>query len=452
MRWLKWLGAGLAIVALIALLPPGRTLITEMLWLKRGADAYLIGYPLVTMQATRDALVQPPARMNAFSHARYLPDARNTVNVVSPSRDTVYSSVWLDLRDGPMLIEQPDMGERYWLMPVLDAWTNVVADPGTRTIGNDPHTLLVAGPDWQGQAPPDAVVYRSPTDLAWAILRIQTGPDLAGVARLQDGFRIAPLSAPDAWAKSTVFERPREAIDVRAQVDALSGQEFFDRLAQGLATQPLSPDDPDAAATLSRIGVTPGEFTPPTNRAELDGLAKVPSRVQQGLTDAVNSQDGGGGATISNGWRIPPMSLGDYGTDYPVRAAVAREGLGANLPEDAVYASTRVDDQGDLLTGDRSYVIDVPDQMPVRAFWSVTVYDDRGNLLPGVDDGLSVSGDRTSGPQRIVISTAKPDQGLWLRAPDTGEFRLIMRLYWPDQVVLDGQWPFPPVRVTPSAD
>lgn len=122
---IKWLGiGGLAValvLSLVALLPPGRSLITEKLTLKRGADAYLIGYPLVTMNATRDALIQPPARMNAFTHVRYLPDGQNTVNVVSPSRDTVYSSVWLDLTRGPMLIEQPDMGDRFWLMPVLDA-------------------------------------------------------------------------------------------------------------------------------------------------------------------------------------------------------------------------------------------------------------------------------------------------------------------------------------------
>ena len=334
------------------------------------------------------------------------------------------------------------MGDRFWLMPVMDAWTNVFADPGTRTLGSGPHTFLIAGPGWDGEAPAGALVYRSPTNLAWAILRIQTDPDLAGIARLQEGFRIAPLSDPQAYTEPDVAQRPRTNIDVRAQVDALSGEQFFDELAAAMATTPLSPPDPDAAAALERIGVTPGQFDPAgLSDAQREGLADVPGRVQEGMTAAFESGEAG---TINNGWRIPPMTLGAYGSDYPVRAVVAREGLGANLPADAVYASTSVDAAGEPLTGGRTYTIDMPADVPVRAFWSVTLYDSRGNLLPGPPHGLSVSG--TAG--RIVISPDRPPDaaGSWLRTPETGPFRLVMRLYWPEQSVLDGQWAFPPVE------
>ncbi|MBK9434618.1 MAG: DUF1254 domain-containing protein [Micrococcales bacterium] len=245
---LRRLGLGLlaiiVVLGLVAASPPGRGFIGEKLALRDGAQAYLIGYPLVTMQATRQALVQPPAQMNAFIHARYLPDARNAVNVISPSRDTVYSTAWLDLRDGPVIIEQPDMGDRFWLMPVLDAWTNVVADPGSRTLGNAPHTLLIAGPDWTGQAPAGVTLYRSTTNLAWAILRIQVDDGLDGIAELQDGFRIAPLSNRREYRDPAVVERPREVTDVRAAVDALTGEEFFTALADQLRDQPLVPGRP----------------------------------------------------------------------------------------------------------------------------------------------------------------------------------------------------------------
>lgn len=442
-RLLKILGIGLLIVVLlglVALLPPGRGLISEKLTLKRGADAYLIGYPLVTMERTRAALTaEGTGRVNAFTHAQYLPDATNGVGVVAPSRDTVYSSAWLDLSDGPLLIEQPDMGDRYWLMPVLDQWTNVVADPGTRTVGNDPHTFLVAGPGWQGQAPAGVVTYRSPTDIAWAILRIQTTDGLAGVPRLQEGFRIAPLADPGAYTEPTVVTAPRGSVDVRAEVDGLSGEAFFSELAGALEGTALSPDDPAARAALERIGVTPGAFDAGSlSAAQQRGLADVPGRVQEGMTQAVESGQGG---TTSNGWRIPPMSLGAYGTEYPVRAVVAREGLGANLPADAVYASTTIDGASP------QYTIDIPADMPVRAFWSVTIYDERGSLLPGPDEGLSVSGPGGGQPVRITVSAQRPTDGsAWLRSPDSGGFRLLMRLYWPEQVVLDGQWAFPPVE------
>ena len=434
MRW-RWIGVGLAVLAVVAFL--GRGLVVEKLTLKRGADAYLVGYPLVTMMATRDALVQPPAAMNAFSHARYLPDGQSSVQVVAPARDTYYSSAWLDLREGPVIIEQPDMGERFWLLPVLDAWTNVIADPGTRTLGNDPHTLVIAGPGFTGETPAGAQVYRSPTDLAWAILRIQAGP---GVAKLQDGFTIAPLSDPSATTKPAVFDEPRSTIDVRAQVDALSGEAFFTELATALEIAPI---DPEAARTLARIGVTPGVFDVPTGAAAR-GLADVPARVQVGMTEAIET---GQGSTQINGWRVPPMILGDYGSEYPTRAVVAREGLGANLPADAVYATTTVDATGAPLQGDRTYTIDIPADMPVGAFWSVSVYDSRGAFLPGQVDGLSVSGVPDEPAVQITVSPTKSD-GAWLRSPEQGPFRLLMRLYLPEQVVLNNQWPYPPVTTS----
>ncbi len=390
------------------------------------------------MTATRDALLQEPgAQVNAFSHARYLPDGTTGSSVVAPSRDTYYSSAWLDLSEGPVVIEQPDMGRTFWLMPVLDAWTDVIADPGTRTLGNDAHRLVIAGPDWDGDVP-GAEVYRSPTDLAWAILRIQAGP---GVARLQDGFRIAPLSDPTAHAPSAVFSQPGRPLDVKAQVDALTGEQFFTRLADALRTTALPPD---AARTLARSGVRPGEFHQPSGAAA-EGLAEVPARVQQGMTEALQN---GEGVTLSNGWRVPPMILGDFGDEYPTRAVVAREGLGANLPADAVYASTTVDSDGTALLGGRTYTIDMPADVPVNAFWSVSVYDTRGNFLPGVTDGLSVSGAGGEPASRITVSPTRAT-GTWLRAPEQGGFRLLMRLYWPQQQVLDNQWPYPPVRPAP---
>jgi len=447
---LRRLGLGLlaiiVVLGLVAASPPGRGFIGEKLALRDGAQAYLIGYPLVTMQATRQALVQPPAQMNAFIHARYLPDARNAVNVISPSRDTVYSTAWLDLRDGPVIIEQPDMGDRFWLMPVLDAWTNVVADPGTRTLGNGRHRMVVAGPDWAGEAPAGVTLYRSTTNLAWAILRIQVDDGLDGISELQDGFRIAPLSNPRDYRDPAVVERPREATDVRAQVDALTGEEFFTALADALRDEPLVPDDPAAVDMLAKAGIVAGQPYDASrfSAAQRRGIAEVPGRVQQGMTDAFDS---GEASYTSNGWRIPPMDIGDYGTEYPLRAVIAREGLGANLPEDAVYASTSVDADGEPLIGGRNYAIDLPVDMPVNAFWSITAYDQRGNLLPGDAATLSVSGEAGTGPRRILVSASPPDEADgWLRIPEAGRFRLLTRLYWPEPEVLGNQWTYPPVR------
>lgn len=429
------LGTAIGLFALAFLALLGHNLIVEKLTLKRGADAYLVGYPLVTMDATRMALTEAPSQVNAFTHARYLPDASSSVQVVAPSRDTYYSSAFLDLTNGPVLIEQPAMGETFWLMPVLDGWTNVIADPGTRTIGNSAHTIVIAGPGWEGSVPPDTVLYRSPTNLAWAILRIQASSEIAA---LQDGFQIAPLSDPTAYATPAVFDQPRSTRDVKAEVDGLTGEQFFSRLSGLLATTPV---DAKAAAILARVGVIPGAFETPAGPAAA-GLADVPPRTQEGMTQAIES---GEGSTVINGWRVPPMILGAYGDEFPTRAVVAREGFGANLPADAVYASTTVDSAGAPLQGGRTYTIDVPADMPVKGFWSISVYDERGNFLPGPAKGLSVSGEPGQ-PGTTITVAPNAAAGPWLRSPESGPFRLLMRLYWPDQVVLDNQWQYPSVQ------
>ena len=141
------------------------------------------------------------------------------------------------------------------------------------------------------------------------------------------------------------------------------------------------------------------------------------------------------------------MILGDYADEYPTRAVVAREGLGANLPADAVYATTTVDASGADLQGGRTYTIDMPADVPVGAFWSVSVYDSQGSFLPGAVDGLSVSGGPDEPAVPITVSPTKTE-GAWLRSPEQGPFRLLMRLYEPEQVVLDNQWQYPPVSTS----
>lgn len=450
-------GVVVAVVVLVALSPPGRAFIDEKRALKDGADAYLVGYPLVSMLDTYAAFSPRPSAApwtNRFVHLRYLPD-ETTRQVVRPNQDTLYSLAWLDLADGPVLVTVPDMGDRYWLMPLLDAWTTVIESLGTRTGGDGAQQVLVAGPNWSGEPPPGVTVARSPTPLVWALGRIEVaGPsDIPAVARLQDAMTVTPYDgdAPGipTSAVAVAAAPPATRPPTRTVVDAMDAPTYFAALADGLASQPIAPDDPGVVDTLSRIGIRPGEpfdwaALPPTTQR---GLTDAVPRVQAGMTEAFV---GGGGSTDVDGWRVPPMILGDYGTDYPVRAVVAREGLGANLPEDAIYATATADSDGAPLDGGRVYEVVVPPP-PVQAFWSVTVYDADGFLVPDAAGAQSVhrDADGSAGVEtRIVVSRERPaDLGdaVWLRPPD-GAFSLMMRLYWPQQQALDNAWPYPPVR------
>ncbi|MCU0301772.1 MAG: DUF1254 domain-containing protein [Candidatus Nanopelagicales bacterium] len=464
MRWLRRAGLGLlvlvALAALAAMTPPGRALITEKRALRDGATGYLYGYPLVTMLETQRALTTPPAALNAFAHTRKLPEDAG-VNVVRPSRDLLYSSAWLDLSDGPVVVSQPDLGDRFFLLPMLDAWTNVFASPGTRTTGNRAANFLVVGPAWDAPAPPGVQVVRSPTDLAWVVGRIEVaGPDdVPAVGRLQDQFAITPLSRwPDGPPNpAAVVTEPSSGPNVRARVDGMDAAEFFTALAAGLARVQTLPQDGGALAALARVGIAPGEpFDFDSLSAPVRaGLADAVRRVQAGMTEAYAS---GEGATVGNGWRIPPDILGDYGDEFAVRAVVAREGLGANLPADATYATAVADETGTPLDGRGHYVVrfrpeDLPP--PVRAFWSLTVYDDRGSLVPvgsgrqsvSSHDGLPLGPD---GSLEVHVGAPGATGVPFLGTP-AGEFDLVLRLYWPEQAVLDGAWRFPSVQRRPGA-
>ena len=196
------LGTVIVIAALLALLKDKIML---------GAEAYLYGYPLVMMETTRVHSGQFIGPENQLRLVRQFPDA-NFKDVVRPNVDTLYTTAFISMKDGPWVFEMPANTERYELMPFMDAWTNVFASPGTRTSGTAAATYLLTGPGWQGDVPVGMQRLQSPTDMVWLIGRTQTNgeADYARVHRLQDRLRLKKLgpdnkpnaSTPDAWQRS----------------------------------------------------------------------------------------------------------------------------------------------------------------------------------------------------------------------------------------------------------
>lgn len=158
-------------------------------------EAFVYAYPLVLMDATRQVMAaRGPANM--FNHMRAYPDHTFT-DVVSPNADTLYSAAWLDLSREPVVLSVPATAKRYYLMPMLDAWTNVFASPGTRTTGNGAGRYAIVGPRWSGELPADVKEIRAPTEMVWIIGRTQTNgaADYPQVHKIQDQYKLAPLFA-----------------------------------------------------------------------------------------------------------------------------------------------------------------------------------------------------------------------------------------------------------------
>jgi hypothetical protein len=415
-------------------------------------DAYEYGFPLVIMDATKNTSKSP---LNQFDYIRKFPDASFT-EVVSPNADTLYSSAWLDLSKEPIILSIPEMGDRYFLFPVLDQWTNVIFSPGSRTTGSGKQNYAFTAPKWSGNLPSDVKQVRVPTDFAWIIGRIKTdGPsDYAAVNKLQDGFKLTPLSA---WG--TDYTPPAAASATKsdtapiAQVFNMDGAAYFKKLAEILKTTPIPAKDTDYVKAFADIGLVPGQdfndkLVPASDLNEAVNDAKDEIKQDWNKPDF---------ATLENGWAIALKGLGNYGTDYEERAAVAYGGLGANLPADAVYPAARTDDQGRPLSGENTYLIhfDKSQIPPVNGFWSLTMYNDKQFFVENPLNRYAI-GDRNKlkfnedGSLDLYVQHESPGtdkESNWLPSPKEG-FNLILRLYWPKENVLNGEWKPPKIQKT----
>ena len=438
-----------------------------------GVDAYLYFYPLISMDVTRRQLTNvepgqsemggPP---NTFINLKAFPTARMRA-VVRPNFDTLYSSAWLDLTKEPMVVSVPDTGGRYYLLPMLDMWSDVFASPGWRTTGTMAGNFLIAPPGWrpdlrEGLAaelklPENTQRIDAPTPYVWILGRTQTdGPqDYAAVHKIQAGFKITPLSQ---WGKPA--STPAVSIDPnmdmktppKVQVDTMPVDRYFAYAAEVLKLQPPHMTDEPILARMKRIGIERGKSfdlgqADPAVRRALERAPEAARELMRGKVPTI--------ARIVNGWLMSTDTVGVYGNYYLKRAMVAYVGLGANLPEDAVYPLNLGNATGKPLDGSANYTLHFEKGQlpPAGAFWSVTLYDADGFQVANELDRFALSSwmplkTNADGSLDLYFQNASPGadkEANWLPAPK-GPFNLTMRIYAPKRDVLTGVWNPPPVQ------
>lgn len=430
-------------------------------------QAYLYTYPLVAVEVTRRQSTNCPAAdpsigaapVNQLAPLNFLPDAGFT-GVVRPNVDTLYTSLFFDVSAEPLVIGVPDMGGRYHLFPIMDMWSNVDASPGPRTLGEvHGYQFAIVGPNFHGALPDGVHEYRLPTDAGWMIGRIQVnGPeDVGNVIALQNQMTAVPLSAygtPFVPPTNTDLhpDWPRDR-QVARYIHDLTPQQYWDLYYSSLSHAQTRPGDQTLLDRLSGVGWSPQQ------RLDLSALPDAErARWEQAWPEALSRIEVDLGSEDVNGWKIARAGIGDYGTNYAARAVVAHGGLGANLPQDAVYPATRVDDKGAQLRAERAYVLHfAADQLPpVKGFWSLSLYDDHGFFVANPINRYAVRGERLSrnpdGSIDIYIQRENPGPAKepnWLPTPATGDFNLMLRIYWPARAIIDGSWN--PPAVTSSA-
>ncbi len=437
--------------------------------LNLGTQAYVYGYPLLdTNRVFRTATsvnVSDGAGggpVNQFSHIRRLADPSDKT-VVAPNHDTLYSIAWLSLVSQPIVVHMPVVKGRFVEFELLDPYTNMFA--GIGSVGHPAGDYAVVPPGWHGRLPRGVRALHSPYSRVWIIGRtyIEDAADTPNVVRIQNRFSLTPLNR---WGSHYVPRRPRHVIrnSIKYTVPGTQPGEnplaFFDALGDQLKQfRPPAADRP-LLAKLATVGIGVGKH--PSSNAGLDAATR------QGLHDAVAAGAQQVTADIRtsflttapkhNGWLV--ANTGRYGTDYTTRAVVDAIGLGAPLPTLAMYPFTITDFNLHPLTGAERYVAHIPARylpFPVRAFWSMTMYDAKGFFVPN-SARVYLINNRSKvhyGADRsldIYIQPNRPSSDLqarnWLPSPAGRAFRLIMRLYMPKDVrgILSGtSWQPPKV-------
>lgn len=429
-------------------------------------EAYVFGYPLVTMEMSRRVMTNVAAEkgtrapMGHFVRMRQYPDA-SFRDVTAPNADTLYTSAWLDLTNNAYIFNLPDQGDRYYLMPMLSAWTDVFTVPGKRTTGDKAQTYLITGPKWTGKVPAGMKELKSPTSLVWIIGRTYctgTPEDYKAVHALQDQYKLTAVGVdgkPAVVPPPLVNPRIDMKTPVRDQVNALGASEYFNLLASLMKDNPPAKEDAPLLAKLAKLGIEPGkEFDLKKLSPE---AAKALESVPKVGFEAIMAQYKKAGKDI-NGWKFT-TDTGVYKTDYAQRALIAAIGLGANLPQDAVYPMSETGPDGQKYDGAKKYTVTFAKGQlpPVNGFWSLTMYDAQMFFVANPINRYSVSPrtnlkENADGTVTLYIQNESPGKDLesnWLPAPK-GPFVLMFRFYWPKETapsILNGTWSPPPVRV-----
>ncbi|MFT4100892.1 MAG: DUF1254 domain-containing protein [Burkholderiaceae bacterium] len=397
-------------------------------------------------------------RINTLHHAKR-PSTDRDRDVVTPANDLLYTMGWINLANGPMLLTIPAANQdpdRYFVLPLYDAYTENFANLGPRNCDRDGETVALVGPGARMTDPGfTGRTIECPTNLVWLIGRIlaRDESDWPQARALQAGIRLEPAAGTTPLSSSTTVSAwAGKPVDVMAamlepsQPAAEVAAAFFTNLSHAMAETPGSVRDEGLVALLAQGGlIASAEF-------RWDGLEPVVrDALVQGFEEGIKLIGAAGGKRSPKPWRIS-AATGRYGVDYLARARTAYLGLGALAAEEAIYAASHFDADKAGLDGNHRYVIrfEADDMPPADAFWSITLYDQDRFLYTNEIDRFSI-GDRTLGIEKgadgsleIVIGHQRPaSTSNWLPAP-AGRFYLILRLYYPREEVRG--WTIPPLR------
>ncbi|WP_082333642.1 DUF1254 domain-containing protein [Mangrovimonas sp. TPBH4] len=416
--------------------------------------AYEWGYALVRMESIMREYVNVPnpkpatsyrAPLNQMGWATELPTAKDT-DMPSANRDTYYMSAVVDLTE-PYVVSVPDTHDRYYVINVFDMYQNLSAYIGRRETGTKAGNYAIVPPGWEGTLPTSinkTIHVKTPKVWLWGRLRIEQGEDTAPVIALQKDFKLQTLNEfKGGTSPNKTTNLPK--MPTYPKTDPLA---FYKQLAWAMTQNPVIDVDKALVGQFESIGLSPGKFDESVlndiqKKALYDATLQAPLSIMASIKTS---------SYVKNGWNFV-TKLSDFGWDYTLRSMIAGPYLGGNGAEEALYPVRYTDSEGNTLDGNNTYKIHFKEEPPVDAFWSLTLWNAKTKMF--VDNPLNrykMSPDiegfkkNADGSFDITISNQQPENtDNWIPA-NKGPFYIILRLYQPQQIVLDENYDIPDVK------
>ena len=432
--------------------------------------AYVFGYPLVFIDVWSEhqtAVAAPnltlgvaPVNQLVRLYQTQQPNAATNNPYTYPNTDFSNIPAWLNLTKEPMVLSLPAANGRYYVVQLDSAWMNDFTSLGPRTTGNGSGAYAIVGPGWNGTLPSNVTKVQAPTSTVWLAMRTpQNSSADPAAAAFMNNVSLTPLSA---WGTnytppttvpvtSNVTANPLAPASY-AEVANMTPAVFYGQMATLMVANPPYSADKPVLDQIARIGIIPGE------PFDWNGLnATMQNAIAQGYQDGVAQVNAAAahwpGVPVVNGW-LTPYNAGAYGTNYTLRAGMANASPLYNLPQDALYFQSKTNATGVSYSGANNYVLHFASPPPVNALWSVALYDGQGRPVPNPINRYKISSNtgnltyNPGGSLDIYIQNASPSASKvsnWLPAP-SGTFQFVMRLYWPQDSLLNGSWVPPAVQ------
>jgi hypothetical protein len=374
------------------------------------------------------------------------------LRVAGPNLDTLYGLAWIDLTDGPQVLDVPASPGRYYSIQLHDAWLTTFFYVGTRETGSEAGSYALTPPGWSGKLPDGMREIKAPTNLVQAMTRTQVlhPNDVDAAREIQSAYSLGALSDYPDLRRIAVMQE--DALNLFPPLDiAGAGDAFFDELCTLLAAYPpANAADHAALARFAAIGVAPGA-KPSQDKNLAPVLAAAVAPAVKRVLEANFFLEKHDGWWVNNKVR-------EYREDDAVmRAAINLWGPAWHLAKEALYFTAHEDAADAQLTGAEKYLLRFPPGKlpPVDAFWSVTMYGDRWSLLENEIDRYAISSTtpglefHADGTFDILVQHEPPTAGTsnWLPAPSEN-FMLFVRVYQPRPELIDGSYILPrPVAV-----